>query len=67
MQYFVKFRKAKAKWDTVEFDCFAEAQTFQLRLQDVGYEAELTWVEQWDKTDMVHGEPDYHHDIFAFC
>ena len=62
MKYIVKFRKDRANWDTTTFICFAEAQEFQVRLQDVGYEAELTWVEQWDRSEMVFGDPDHHHD-----
>jgi len=67
MKYIVKFRKGRTSWDTTTFTCFAEAQEFQVRLQDAGYDAQLTWVEAWDKTDMVHGEPGYHHDlVFAY-
>ena len=66
MRYIVRFRKHNSNWDATIFVSKAEADSFARRLQDAGYDAIVAVVPQWDKTDMVFGDPNYHHDIFLY-
>jgi len=68
VKYIVQFRKGRASWDTTTFTNYEAAMEFRERLEAVGYKVDLTHVATWDRSDMVFGDADYHHDtVFAYC